>query len=432
MITDKTVLNEIEKFQTRGNEALHELLKHVTSFSVKREHHYQSIIDTILEYSTKISKEKNFRNLVLLLANFGKSLVKSDRATVWLFDKDRSVFWTKVAHGLSDIEIPLNVGIVGEVYEKQETIIVNDPYNYPKFNREIDQQTNYKTESILATPIFDENNKLIGVFQAINKLNDEKKFIPEDSQLFTIVVSYMKNILDLDSLSASNKYFIDEQTKAAQKQQSMLVNEFQNCKNISVFVYFKPYDFLSGDSYSLHRAPDGGYFFYVLDAMGHGIVPSLTSFSVLSFVKQALDKRLSFQETADEFGRSLEYILSDLEQLSASFFYIPSDFQHVEYFSAGMYPAVVQDGNETIELKANNIPFMNFFSSIKVTRIELKDFNSILIYSDGLVEDSMFSVPKEEILKIKTEKELKDILKIFHNKQLEDDLTTVLIERKKV
>jgi serine phosphatase RsbU (regulator of sigma subunit) len=432
MITDEAILNEIQKFQSRGNDALHELLDSVINFSFEREKHYQKIIDTVLNYSTKISKEKDLGRLLIILADFGKSIVQSDRATLWLVDEANGVFWTKVAHGLSDIKIPLNAGIVGEVYEKKKTIIVNNPYDHPKFNREIDKQTNYKTESILATPIFKEKGKLLGVFQAINKLNFAQKFDDEDTQLFSIVTAYIKNILDMDDLSESNRYFVEEQTKAAKKQQGMLVNELENCTKLDVFIYFKPYDFLSGDSYSLHKTSTGGYFFYVLDAMGHGIVPSLTSFSVLSFVKQALDKELSFQETADEFGKSLEYILTDLEQLSASFFHIPEHFGYIEYFSAGMYPAVLHDGDKTIELKANNIPFMNFFYAITVSRVKLIDFKSILIYSDGLVEDTLYNLNKQDVLSMKTCEEAEKQMKAFDNKQLEDDLTTVLIERRNV
>jgi serine phosphatase RsbU (regulator of sigma subunit) len=424
------IVQDVLEFCEENQDNLHDILDVILEHARDREKHFRNIIDIILEYSTKISKESDSDSLLLLLADFGKTLVKSDRATLWLIDSNEQVFWTKVGHGISNIKIPLTMGIIGEVYEGNKTVIVNDPYNYPKFNREIDKTTNYKTDSILATPIFNKENRMIGVFQAINKLNVKKQFGNEDSELFTIAISYIRNILDMDHLAESNKYFIQEQTKAAQKQQSMLVNELENSEVVKVFIYFKPYDFLSGDSYSLHKSHDGGLLFYVLDAMGHGIVPSLTSFSVLSFVKQSLDEKLSFQETADAFGKSLEYILSDLEQLSASFFYIPPDFSYIEYFTAGMYPAVVHDGERKIELKANNIPFMNFFFSIKVTRIELENFKSILIYSDGLVEDSFHALEKEEVLELTDRAKLEETVKIFEDKQLEDDLTAVLIEKR--
>jgi len=411
-------------------EDIHNTLDFIFNYSAEKEKKLHEIIEIILQYSTKISKENNSDSLLLILADFGKKLVESDRATLWLINESEKVFWTKVGHGISNLKIPLSAGIIGEVYDLKETIIVNDPYSYAKFNPAIDKQTNYKTKSILATPIYNQDRKMIGVFQAINKLNDDNKFSNEDSQLFNIAISYIANILDVDHLAEENKYFIDEQTKAAQKQQAMLINELENDEILDVTIHFKPYDFLSGDSYSLHKAPDGGYLFYVLDAMGHGIVPSFTCVSVLSFVKKALDERLTFQELANAFGKSLEYILSDLEQLSASFFYLDKDFRHIEYFSAGMYPTLIQDGDKVLSLKANNIPFMDFFFSIKVDKVELNDFQKLIIYTDGITEDEKYFVDKNDMDSMLDKDILANYFDVIADKKMDDDVTAVLIEKK--
>ena len=210
----------------------------------------------------------------------------------------------------------------------------------------------------------------------------------------------------------------------------MLVNELKNDDVLDVIIHFKPYDFLSGDSYSLHKSPDGGYLFYVLDAMGHGIVPSFTCVSVLSFVKQALDERMSFQELANAFGKSLEYILSDLEQLSASFFYLDKDLKYIEYFSAGMYPTLIQDGDKLLSLKANNIPFMDFFISIKVDRIEINDFQKLIVYTDGVTEDERYFVDKNDMHTMLDEDILANYFKVIEDKKMDDDVTAVLIQKK--
>ena len=210
----------------------------------------------------------------------------------------------------------------------------------------------------------------------------------------------------------------------------MLVNELENDDKIDVTVYFKPYDFLSGDSYSLHKLPDGGYLIYVLDAMGHGIVPSLTCVSVLSFVKKGIEERLSFQELANAFGKSLEYILSDLEQLSATFIHIDKDFQYVEYFSAGMYPVIIQNGEDFIDLKANNIPFMNFFFNIKVDKVDTSDFQKLIVYSDGITEDTNYVVEREDMHTMLDKDILANYFDVIADKKMDDDVTAVLIEKK--
>ena len=425
------VVNFVLKYSDEHESDIHETLDFVFKYSVEKEKKLHNIIEIILEYSTKISRETNNDSLLLTLTDFGKTLVESDRATLWLIDREKSEFWTKVGHGISDIRIPVTAGIIGEVYEQKETIIVNDPYNYPKFNPAIDKQTNYLTKSILATPIFNKDDKMIGIFQAINKLNDDSQFSNDDSQLFNIAISYIANILDVDKLAQANKYFIEEQTKAAMKQQALLINELKNDKQLDIRIHFKPYDFLSGDSYSLHRFPDGGYLIYVLDAMGHGIVPSLTCVSVLSNIKNALNENLSFFELAQSFGKGLEHILADTEQLSASFYYIDKDLTYIEWFSAGMYPTIVEDSEGLHYLKANNIPFMDFmFGDIKVSRIDVKGFKKLLVYSDGITEDERFVIDKDEMHTMLDPELLANYFDVIKDKQMDDDVTALLIMKR--
>jgi serine phosphatase RsbU (regulator of sigma subunit) len=429
--TTNEIVDLVLNYSKEQESDIHETLDFIFQYSVEKEKRLHNIIDIILEYSTKISRETDNDTLLLTLTDFGKTLVESDRATLWLIDREEEVFWTKVGHGIDNIKIPLTAGIVGEVYEQEQTIIVNDPYSYPKFNPAIDKQTNYLTKSILATPIYNKDDKMIGIFQAINKLNDENKFSNDDSQLFNIAISYIANILDVDQLAQANKYFIDEQTKAAMKQQALLVNELKNDKLLDIRIHFKPYDFLSGDSYSLHRFPDGGYLIYVLDAMGHGIVPSLTCVSVLSNIKNALNENLSFFELAQSFGKGLEHILADNEQLSASFYYIDKDLTYIEWFSAGMYPTIVEDSRGIHYLKANNIPFMDFmFGDIKVDRIEVEGFNKLLVYSDGITEDERFVVEKDEMYTMLDPELLSNYFEVISDKQMDDDVTALLIMRR--
>jgi serine phosphatase RsbU (regulator of sigma subunit) len=398
--------------------------------TIEKDKTSNKVLELILDSSTKISKEKNSNILLSLLADLGKDLVLSDRCTIWLIDEENGVFWTKIAHGITDIKIPLDTGIIGEVYMNQKSQIVNDPYTHPKFNKEVDVKTQYRTYSIAAVPIFDNNDKMIGVFQAINKLNETRKFTKDDVRYLNIAVSYASKILDTDHLSAENKYHIAEQKKASKKQKDMLVNQISTSEEFETLVFYKASDILSGDSYSIYKTSDGGILFYVLDAMGHGVVPSLTSFSVASVVKRALDNKMSFEELADELARGLEYILSDMEQLSCSFFYLNPKTNILKYFNAGMYPTVLKNNGKISELKANNIPFMDFYSPIKIDKIELNKFEAILVFTDGLVEDSHYSIEKDELYELINRDFLQNRLDVLVEKTLEDDLTVVLIENK--
>jgi len=79
---------------------------------------------------------------------------------------------------------------------------IDNAYSDPRFNREIDKQTNYYTKTILSVPIKDINGKVAGVMQAINKVNG--LFTADDEGLLTILANQagliLRNSLMYDKL----------------------------------------------------------------------------------------------------------------------------------------------------------------------------------------------------------------------------------------
>ncbi|HJW99734.1 MAG TPA: GAF domain-containing protein, partial [Terriglobales bacterium] len=83
--------------------------------------------------------------------------------------------------GITEIRIPLGAGIAGSVALSGEIINIPDAYADPRFNREVDKRTGYTTRSILCMPMKDASEKIIGVFQLLNK--ESGAFTAEDEQL---------------------------------------------------------------------------------------------------------------------------------------------------------------------------------------------------------------------------------------------------------
>jgi len=109
------------------------------------------------------------------------SLLRCDRASIFLNDVETDELVLHVAKGADDIRIPRTAGIAGQVNETGEVITINDPYKDPRFNQATDKATGYTTTSILCVPIKDTDGIIIGVLQAINKL--EGGFSRDDALL---------------------------------------------------------------------------------------------------------------------------------------------------------------------------------------------------------------------------------------------------------
>ncbi|MGB3760519.1 MAG: GAF domain-containing protein, partial [Rivularia sp. (in: cyanobacteria)] len=100
-------------------------------------------------------------------------LMQADRSTLFLYRKEMSELWTKVAAAdgktMMEISIPGNRGIVGYVASTGEALNISDAYKDPRFDPTTDRKTGYFTRNILCLPVFNSANELIGVTQLINK-----------------------------------------------------------------------------------------------------------------------------------------------------------------------------------------------------------------------------------------------------------------------
>ena len=112
---------------------------------------------------------KDFASTILLLTELGRTLANSERASFWYWDKAKKQYWTLVALDSPRIVVPEGSGIVGASISGNETILINNPYEDPRFNPEVDRETGYQTRSILCIPVTNSRGEVIGAYQAINK-----------------------------------------------------------------------------------------------------------------------------------------------------------------------------------------------------------------------------------------------------------------------
>lgn len=163
----------------------------------------EQLLKLIFSYVEKITNAKNLDTLLMLMADMGKQMVRSDRCTVWLVDEERQELWTKVAHGVSELRIPLRAGLVGLSVQKGEPIYIDDAYSNEPYRDYLaqgafitDLQTGYRTKSLLVIPFRDSEGTIIGAFQAVNKLTADQTFSERDIEYLSLVASYSGKSLE--------------------------------------------------------------------------------------------------------------------------------------------------------------------------------------------------------------------------------------------
>jgi HD-GYP domain-containing protein (c-di-GMP phosphodiesterase class II) len=124
-----------------------------------------------IEIEKKIGSERNIDQLLPLIMIEISRLLDADRSTLFLLNWDRMELWSKFAEGLAsgEISIQLKMGIVGVCVLTKQIISVANAYEDPRFNAEIDEITGFKTQSLLAAPIFDSDKDVVGAVELLNK-----------------------------------------------------------------------------------------------------------------------------------------------------------------------------------------------------------------------------------------------------------------------
>lgn len=92
--------------------------------------------------------------------------------SVALLNEDREELAFRVAIGeaseaVTGLRLPVGEGIAGWVVEKGEIVLISDAYTDPRFYADVDQETGFETETVLAVPI-KTDNQTIGAIEVMN------------------------------------------------------------------------------------------------------------------------------------------------------------------------------------------------------------------------------------------------------------------------
>ena len=171
------------------------------------EHKRLRIAELLVNVSRSMSKHDSLDGALETLVQLTTQELGADRGTIFLNDQETGELYSRIALGNRQhtIRIINNIGIAGHVFTKHERIIIHDAYADDRFNPETDKQTGYETKSIICVPIRTVSGEVIGVTQALNKL--EGQFTDEDIALLesmsTQAATVLKNRQSSEKLQKS-------------------------------------------------------------------------------------------------------------------------------------------------------------------------------------------------------------------------------------
>ena len=144
-------------------------------------------LSSIIEATKKLNSTLDLGELISIILQIATRQTGAERGTVFLVDRERNEIWSLVGLGLEQqvIRLPADRGIAGWVAREGTAVRLENAYDDPRFEPDIDRKLGFKTRQLLCLPIRNEAGDIIGVLQLLNK----KEGFSDDDEAFLDALS---------------------------------------------------------------------------------------------------------------------------------------------------------------------------------------------------------------------------------------------------
>jgi len=148
----------------------------------------------LASFGKKLLNSTGLEEGLPLISKYSCSIIKAERCSIFVYDKETRELWTTLADGIDRIVIDATKGIVGRSIQIKQLIIENEVKKSQYFLEKIDEKSGFKTENLIVAPIFNENHKVIGALELLNKKDG---FGTEDEKFMKFFANFISTFIDL-------------------------------------------------------------------------------------------------------------------------------------------------------------------------------------------------------------------------------------------
>ncbi len=344
----------------------------------------------ILELTQKLSAPFSLSGMFDEVVAAGKEVMRADSGSLWLFDAQNDVLVMRFPESDPPITVAAGQGLVGECLKKNEIINVRDCYADSRFNPDVDQETGYRTRSILSIPLIGFESSMVGVLQLLNK--ETGPFTREDEALALALAAQsgvaLQRTVMLESLVAQER--LDEEIAIAREIQfSTLPDQLPEVDGYDFAGGFLPAAYTGGDLFDLVEIGDQ-IFVLLGDATGHGFGPALSATQMQAMLRVAFRTGATLDEAYLHVNNQLAEDLPENRFLTAFMAFLDPEKHRLRFHSAGQGPILhYKAGEKTIDWHAPTSFPMGIMDLDKVDQpveIVLEPGDILAVISDGVYE----------------------------------------------
>jgi GAF domain-containing protein len=161
------------------------------------------VYQRIAIFGKRLAQHEKIENTLPEISEEAKAIMNAERCSIFIVDRTSNMLWSKLSDGVGKIVLGLETGIVGETVKTKLPILVNNPYEDSRFSSKIDDKSGFVTRNILAVPILNSKQEVIGVIQMLNKYSGD--FTYEDEGIMNFFANYISGTLELALLIEEHK-----------------------------------------------------------------------------------------------------------------------------------------------------------------------------------------------------------------------------------
>lgn len=375
------------------------------------------------EASEKLLKVLNLEEILKYLLENAKVGIEAEGGTVYIVDKNKKEIYSKVMSESSsrEIRLPFGSGIAGLVAQNGEVIRIDNAYKDGRFNKVNDILTGFRTRNILCAPIENNKNEIVGVFQLVNK--KDENFNDADVKFLKSLSNFSATAIQLAKLNQEmvEKKRLETQLNIAREMQLKLFpKSIPKLPGYEIFGTNGSCEEVCGDYYDFFPIEKNKWILAIGDVSGKGIPAS--------FIMAILQSHL---KAVSKFGYPLEEVMNLLNnyivdnstpEKFVTFIFGVLDLKEntFTYVNAGHNPPYLINKNGDVSLLKSSGPIIGVFPDLdyECHTLKLQDGDLLFCFTDGVTE--CFNNEEEEYGEERLEKFL------VENKELD---TKTIVEK---
>jgi signal transduction histidine kinase/CRP-like cAMP-binding protein len=183
----------------------------------------------LIEAAKSVNSSLDLDTVLEIILDTAIQLTGADRGTLYLLDRDRNEIWSKLLHGehVGEIRLPVGKGIAGHVAETGEIVNIQNTYDHPYFNPEIDQRSGYHTDTMLCMPMRNNKGEIVGVIQLLNK--SDGLFNQEDEHYIEALSAHAS--IALDNARLHREVVHNERLSAVGRMANTIIHDLKSPMN---------------------------------------------------------------------------------------------------------------------------------------------------------------------------------------------------------